>query len=476
MATKTESKTPDEIEDDVLAMIPTLTADELEAVCGVIPLVVPADKQGNRREIRKLLTNELMKDSEDDNNATLMVIHDHLFPPQTTPQTTPSTTVSTTASTTPSTTVTGTGSAAAATASPAVKSEDESQKKVESCVSVDSYVETRMRECKISGTIGGKTAAKNMTFTRLQFEVNNARKSKCPPNVIIAGIIKAIDPSNDARTYLETSPDLTLEEVLDFIKNHCAEIDESGTLVTQFQNACQKPEQDANNFVTGLMVLRKKVMQLSIEKGLPYPENLLRNEFFHIMFTGLRSESLRTELREMVKGNWSLTDNQLLSLVRKASANKAERDLKLGENVDEKEDVVEVSALSTSHSGKEKKKKDNPFARIEELLVKQDKEMKELRTEIMELKSGNTSSTSGFPNVNAPSFSQSPQPPQLSQQQQKQINSLQNQLEQLQGFARLRPKRRNECNNCWQTNADRCNHCLGCGSTAHKVANCDKKN
>ena len=74
---KTEKKDADEVEDEVLARIPTLTAVELEEVCGVIKLAIPDERKGNKRELRKLLTNDLMKDSEDSNLATLLMIHDH---------------------------------------------------------------------------------------------------------------------------------------------------------------------------------------------------------------------------------------------------------------------------------------------------------------------------------------------------------------------------------------------------------------
>ena len=81
MATgQTDTMTADEIEDQVLAKIPTLTVAELEEVCTAISLVVPQESKGKKRELRKLLSAELMKDSEDNNLATIMMIRDHLFP------------------------------------------------------------------------------------------------------------------------------------------------------------------------------------------------------------------------------------------------------------------------------------------------------------------------------------------------------------------------------------------------------------
>ena len=359
--------------------------------------------------------------------------------------------------------------------------------------SSDRFVETRMRELKLSGTIvGPTTSAKNMTYSSLLFEVNSARKSRCPDSVIISGIIKAVHPENDAREYLVDSPNLSLDEVLQFIKNHCKQTEESGALYTSFQTARQQKNQKAIGFVTGLALLRKKVMNLSIEKGTPHDENMLRKQFFHIMFTGLRSESLRSELREKVRGDWTISDNKLLDMVREVSANEVERLEKFGELEEESSDS-EVAVNAVSCKSKDvKKKKENPFERLEGLLVKQDNAISELRAQVLELQSKPQAATPSFPNYAAAQFypqqltqqhpkSQLKQGDQKAQQLQQQLQQQQlqqelqqNHLQQLQAFYSLRPKRRNECNNCWQLNADRCPHCFKCGGTDHKVKECTK--
>ena len=487
----------DETEDRVLARIPTLTAVELEEVCGIISLDVPATQKGKRRELRKLLSNELMKDTEDDNLATLLLIHDHLYPAPTKEEE---------------------DDKAVAKVEPVVEKDKEEAADLQKdkglkeggsrlSESSDRFVETRMRELKLSGTIGGPTSAKNMTYTSLLFEVNNARKSRCPDSVIITGIIKAIHPDNDAREYLESSPDSSLDEVLEFVKNHCKQIDENGALYTAFQTARQLGNQKAIGFVTGLMVLRKKILHVSAEKGTPQDENMLRKQFFHLMFTGLRSESIRTELREKVRGDWTISDNQLLKMVREVSANEVERNQKFGDELEDEHQSDQKAVVNVVSCKQDKKKKENPFERIEGLLVNQDKEIKELRTQVMELKSKPQVPvpSASFPSYGAPPFHPQ-QPPQQQQQmpqqnhpdqktpqfqqqplQQQQFHQLppqqqqlqQQQLGHLQAFYSLRPKRRGECNNCWQMNADRCPHCFKCDGTDHKARECQapkKKN
>ena len=52
---KNNTMSPDEIEDRVLAKIPTLSVQEVETICSLIDLDVPADKKGKKKEARKLL-------------------------------------------------------------------------------------------------------------------------------------------------------------------------------------------------------------------------------------------------------------------------------------------------------------------------------------------------------------------------------------------------------------------------------------
>ena len=51
--------TPDEIEEEVLSEIPRLSAAQLEAACGTVSLAVLEAIKGNKKALRKELTNYL---------------------------------------------------------------------------------------------------------------------------------------------------------------------------------------------------------------------------------------------------------------------------------------------------------------------------------------------------------------------------------------------------------------------------------
>ena len=60
-----EQLTPDEVEMAVLSQIPKLSATDLEAACGAVSLAVLEAAKGNKKALRKQLTNYLDTDEED---------------------------------------------------------------------------------------------------------------------------------------------------------------------------------------------------------------------------------------------------------------------------------------------------------------------------------------------------------------------------------------------------------------------------
>ena len=79
MATPTEkTEAADQVEDEVLNTIPTLDAEELEEVCGIIKVEVPEGMKGKRRELRRFVTKQLVQNGEKDDNANVLLIHDYI--------------------------------------------------------------------------------------------------------------------------------------------------------------------------------------------------------------------------------------------------------------------------------------------------------------------------------------------------------------------------------------------------------------
>ena len=71
MAPPRADLSPDKVEDDVMDRIPSLDAEQLEEVCGIVNLDVAEGLKGKRRELKKLLMKYLCTsdDAEDDDKT-----------------------------------------------------------------------------------------------------------------------------------------------------------------------------------------------------------------------------------------------------------------------------------------------------------------------------------------------------------------------------------------------------------------------
>ena len=249
----------------------------------------------------------------------------------------------------------------------------------------------RLKECKINGTIFGKSENK-LSFSNLRYQVENARKSKLYSDSSICGaIISAISSTSDLRTYFENKEDLTSENLLQTLRKHFKETKDSAAVYTEMSTAVQKSDQSPMAFVTQLLCLKQKVITLSKEENCPYNEKALSQRFYKSMFTGLRNPNIRNELRELcnIQPGAPLPDDEvLMGYVAEVSANETEREEKL---MSAKKVSLDVNPVSMStKSGKAEKSKENPFDLINELRTNQEKtsaELKSLRSEYGDLKS-----------------------------------------------------------------------------------------
>ena len=103
---------------------------------------------------------------------------------------------------------------------------------------------------------------------------------------VCVAIVRAISPSNNLRTYLESKLDLNLNSLLATLRSYFQEKD-SSTVFTELGNAVQQATETASEFVIRLISMRQKVLELSRAEGCLYDENLLKKRFFRAMFTGI---------------------------------------------------------------------------------------------------------------------------------------------------------------------------------------------
>ena len=255
----------------------------------------------------------------------------------------------------------------------------------------------------------------------------------------------------ELRSYFETEPDIKLEEVLDMLKSTCTEQEKERTaraVFTKFSNDKQGKSEKPITFITRVLRLRKKVLKLGKEERMNYDEDMLATTSFQVIFSGLRDENIRAALRGKCKDDCTISDQVLLKHASEIIAAEEERKLKLFGKEPEAE--LEVSAVSEkksvsfTESALSKKEKPNPFAKIEELRLENEKMCEGLRAELSEIKdiliASNIANNQRGGNND-------------SKQGQKTGN---------------KGRRFGRCAKCAEENKNRCFHCWDCGQDNHK--------
>jgi len=137
-------------------------------------------------------------------------------------------------------------------------------------------------------------------------------------------VIKSISPDCELRTYLE-SKQTDLKTLSKVLRSHFKEKDAT-TLFTTLSNAKQGIQESPNNFVMRLLALRQKVLFVSKENVCQYEYPLVQERFLHAVLTGLRSDYIRSELRDfhLLKSK-STSDEDLLDRLTIAVSDDSER-------------------------------------------------------------------------------------------------------------------------------------------------------
>ena len=498
---KVEQLSHDETEEAVMTVLPTLDAPQLETLYGLVGLELKQDVQGIKRSLLKGLRRHL--DEIDDVNSAdwqhYVQILDHLKTKDGKKKVEKKEEQN--------------GGGASSTTTTTAKDKDESKQSSsrdteESTSSSNRSNIVRFRDYKFGGTIGGE---KGLSFTSIQFEIQNARSLKYKEEEIRAAVIRAIAPGHELRDYFEMNTEATLDEMIEMFRSTFIEHN-SNQSFTEFKKEFQRSDEKPSTFVTRIMAWRRKLNKLSIEEGDEIPQTILMKAFYHVLSTGLRDENLRAELRERCRTNSSMTDNKILKAIAEIMKVKKEREEKLG---DSPQNAIKVEMVDT-HKKVEKKEKLNPFVLIEEMKVSHEKEMQQMRQEVtvqlaqIQKTLTNNNNLNGnaqtFSPANQNSAPQMPNPPPFTYQhfktsymgypehviQQHWNNFLQAHPQsscQQQPYQQTpyqspyqhipppgdRRKKIPRCQNCQATNEPRCKHCLKCLREGHMVSACMEK-
>ena len=352
------------VENEVMMWVPELEAVALEEIVDLIAVTIPDPARGSKNALLKLLLRHLLTLDAENAPAVFRQIHTHLTkdPPDQKPPTVVQEPMD----------------------RREVKSEDGvkdgSSKKTKPGTVVDVF---NLRELKINGTIGGMGEKDKLSYTGLSFQIDNARKQGYSEAKNCSAVVKAICPSDPLRNYFESIPDLTMSSVIEIIRSHFKEKDSAATF-TELSNTKQLGTESCLEFVLRILFLRNKVLSASTEEGCPYNQKVLIKRFHQTLFNGMRNQNIRAELRENIKVDSVIPDQDLIKIVSEAVKNETER----SEKFCVKKTVNAVESEIVENSGKEKEKNKNTLpAQIESMRLSHEREMAALKADLNEIKS-----------------------------------------------------------------------------------------
>ena len=285
------------------------------------------------------------------------------------------------------------------------------------------------KDFKILGQLGDPKTC--LSFTSFRRQVEDGQRKGYKDSEIIEGIIRAIQPQNKLRSYLEGRGSLDLGEVISIIRSYYKE-HTATELYQQLSTLTQENKETPQDFLFRALDLRQRVIFASKEKtgsAIIYDDKLVKNMTLHALSTGMKDENIRHSF-ESTLSKKDVSDEELISALNTITAREQERHTKLdkkGGKVNIVESTAETEAM------KEKK----PFTE-----GKLNSDLRALKAEVDQLRQ---------------EMGRQKQQPVVTDQEKKKK------------FVR-------QCQWCIESgNTEKCDHCYKCGSTEHFSRGCKKR-
>ncbi len=205
------------------------------------------------------------------------------------------------------------------------------------------------REFRLHGTISDD-AEKSIKYNDLCKQISDGRKKGYPETDLMAGLRRGIS-AGSVKTYMDAGTDMSLDDVLEFLKSHLKE-QEPSDLFNQLSSLRQKSGHSAESFLLDAMKLRKLLTSGTDANGVCYDSRMAHSVFLHSIRTGLRNERIRTHMLPFLDQTKHHGDNVLINELNRAVAEERAREEKLAaEELDKKKgakvEMVDSSVLSS---------------------------------------------------------------------------------------------------------------------------------
>jgi hypothetical protein len=283
------------------------------------------------------------------------------------------------------------------------------------------------KEFKIHGSVEPK---RGLAFVSLARQIDSGVRKGYSDIEIVDGVVRAVPLGSGLRNYLEGRPALKLSSLRKILRAQYRE--KSATeLYNLLGQLAQGSAEDAQEFLLRALEIRQKILFASQEEEaeVTYEEKLVNKMFNRAMYTGLRNEVIRAELKPLLDAT-TIDEEEIIQRLCTVASKEDERAAKIQKSVKTPKVCVNNNTVESEEPVDTKKKpvKEGTFTC----------ELRELKAEIAALREV----------VNAT-------------QKDTPTNSSRRQRNSNRG-----------CPSCRERGEGSCNHCWHCGSAEHYKAGC----
>ena len=284
-----------------------------------------------------------------------------------------------------------------------------------------------------------------LDFRNLSYQIQGARDRGYQEKEICIAVVQSIKAGLQLRGYLEGVPNLTLETLFKRLRQHF-KVKDASTMFREMEQTVQWEDETEETYCYRMLRLKQDVTILSRQDPHPYDSSLIQTRFQHALYTGLKNENIRQQLKSSLKQR-TITDDELLDEIHEITLAESEHKEKL----EKKNDEVLTKPAKVNALGAEEKKQSKAEKANKDFLVhitKLHTEQMEKMTALTNMLANNTAFQGGGGGGN---------------QNTGRRNN-----------AGRRGWRRGLCPTCVAANVPVCHHCFTCGSTEHKRQDCPR--
>ena len=212
----------------------------------------------------------------------------------------------------------------------------------------------KLRQFKINGTVGDPGQKGCVSYSSLCYQISQGEIQGYSINEIYGGVIRAIEAGNPFRDVLELEAgEFTKADFMKSLRAHFKERDPNLTL-NDLRGAKQDHKETAHKFCCRCVAMKKRCLKTARAESMSLDEDNVNKTFFRTLYTGLRQNNIRNELRHILTEG-TIQDADLLVTVALAESNEEERLKKMAEG----EKKVNVNKITCDDSDSDSEQHDS---------------------------------------------------------------------------------------------------------------------